>query len=55
MQSRQELCALPIHLNAMQPLYDREPSLIGTVTDKNTYIQVICDGTHIHPVAIKII
>lgn len=38
--------------NAMPPLNHREPSLIGAAITKNMYVQVICDGIHIHPAVI---
>ncbi len=41
--------------NAMPPLHHREPSVIGAAFDKNMYAQVICDGIHIHPAAIRIL
>lgn len=34
--------------NAMPPLLHREPSLIGAAIMEDGYIQVICDGIHIH-------
>lgn len=34
--------------NAMPPLHHRDPGPIGAAIDKNIYIQVICDGFHIH-------
>ena len=39
--------------NAMPPLLHREPSLIGAALDKDMYAQVISDGIHIHPAAIR--
>lgn len=41
--------------NAMPPLHHREPALIGAAADKNIYVQVICDGIHIHPAVIRIL
>ena len=41
--------------NAMPPLHHREPALIGAAFDKNIYVQVICDGKHIHPSVIRIL
>lgn len=34
--------------NAMPPLHHRAPGPIGAAIDKNIYVQVICDGFHIH-------
>ena len=35
--------------NAMPPIHHRNPSVIGAAIAKNIYVQVICDGLHIHP------
>ncbi len=34
--------------NAMPPLHHREPAVIGAAIEKNIYVQLICDGLHIH-------
>jgi len=39
--------------NAMPPLHHRNPGPIGAAIDNNIYIQVICDGLHIHPALIR--
>ena len=39
--------------NAMPPLLHREPALIGAALDKDMYAQVISDGIHIHPSAVR--
>lgn len=41
--------------NAMPPLHHRLPSVIGAAFDKDMYIQVICDGKHIHPAVIRML
>ena len=41
--------------NAMPPLHHREPGPIGAAMDKNVYVQVICDGIHIHPAIIRML
>lgn len=41
--------------NAMPPLHHRNPGVIGAAIDKNAYVQVICDGTHIHKSVIKML
>lgn len=41
--------------NAMPPLHHRMPSVIGAAFDKGMYIQVICDGKHIHPSVIRML
>lgn len=42
-------------LNAMTPLHHRNPGIVAAAADKNIYIQVICDGLHIHPSMIRIL
>ena len=39
--------------NAMQPLHHREPGLIGAAVDKGMYVELICDGIHLHPSIIR--
>lgn len=39
--------------NAMQPLHHREPGLIGAAVDKGMYVELICDGIHLHPAIIR--
>ena len=39
--------------NAMQPLHHREPGLIGAAVDKKMYVELICDGIHLHPAIIR--
>lgn len=39
--------------NAMQPLHHREPALIGAAVDKDMYVELICDGIHLHPSVIR--
>ena len=34
--------------NAMPPLHHRNPGVIGAAIDNDAYVQVICDGIHIH-------
>lgn len=41
--------------NAMPPIHHRNPGPIGAAADKNIYVQVICDGIHIHPAVIRIL
>ena len=40
--------------NAMPPLHHREPSVLGAALDKDMFVQVICDGIHIHPSVIRL-
>ena len=41
--------------NAMPPLHHRRPSVVGAAFDKDMYVQVICDGKHIHPSVIRML
>lgn len=41
--------------NGMSPLNHREPGMVGAaLTLKNTYAELICDGHHLHPAAVKV-
>jgi N-acetylglucosamine-6-phosphate deacetylase len=40
--------------NAMPPLHHREPSVLGAAYDCGAYVQIICDGMHIHPSVIRL-
>jgi N-acetylglucosamine-6-phosphate deacetylase len=41
--------------NAMRPLDHREPGILGTVlTDDSLYAELICDGIHVAPDAVKL-
>ena len=39
--------------NAMKPLGHRDPAIIGAAADKGAYVEVICDGIHLHPSVIR--
>lgn len=39
--------------NAMNPLLHREPGLIGAAMDTGMYMELICDGIHVHPAMIR--
>ncbi len=41
--------------NAMNGLHHRNPGPIGAALEKNMYVQVICDGLHIHKSIIKLL
>lgn len=41
--------------NAMPPLNHRSPGPVGAAIDKDAYVQVICDGLHIHKSVIKML
>ena len=40
--------------NAMPALHHRQPSVVGAAFDKKAYVQLICDGIHIHPSIVRI-
>ncbi len=40
--------------NAMLPMNHREPGLIGAFSDAEAQAEIICDGFHIHPSAIRL-
>lgn len=41
--------------NAMAPLHHREPGLIGAALDSGMYLELICDGVHVHPSVIRLL
>lgn len=41
--------------NAMPGLHHRDPGPVGAAIDKDIYVQVICDGLHIHESVIKML
>lgn len=41
--------------NAMPPIHHRNPGPIGAAFDENIFVQVICDGIHIHPSVIRLL
>lgn len=41
--------------NAMPSIHHRTPGPIVAASDRNAYVQVICDGIHIHPAVIRMI
>ena len=38
--------------NGMQPFHHRDPGLVGAALDAGAYVELICDGFHIHPAMI---
>ena len=40
--------------NAMRPLHHREPGNTGIALVSDAYVEVICDGLHIHPDMVKL-
>ncbi|HHU56534.1 MAG TPA: N-acetylglucosamine-6-phosphate deacetylase, partial [Acholeplasmataceae bacterium] len=41
--------------NAMRPIHHREPGIIGAALTSDAFVEVICDGIHVHPEIIKLI
>lgn len=41
--------------NAMTPLHHRYPGIIGAAVEGDAYVQVICDGLHVHPAVVKLL
>lgn len=39
--------------NAMPPFLHRAPGLIGAAVEAKAYVELICDGFHVHPAAVK--
>ena len=39
--------------NAMEPFLHRAPGVIGAAMDAGAYAELICDGLHVHPAAIR--
>lgn len=43
-----------VHLyNAMRGLHHREPGLVGAAADAKASCELICDGVHVHPAAVR--
>lgn len=40
--------------NAMNPLHHREPGLLGAAMDTGMYMELICDGIHVHPSVVRL-
>jgi N-acetylglucosamine-6-phosphate deacetylase len=39
--------------NGMNPFLHREPGVVGAALDSGAYVELICDGLHVHPAAIR--
>ena len=39
--------------NAMPPFSHRAPGVIGAARDSECYVELICDGVHIHPSCVR--
>jgi len=47
---------LATHLfNGMEPFLHRAPGIIGAAMDSDAFVEVICDGNHLHPAVIRAI
>ena len=41
--------------NAMRPLNQREPGILGTVLDEDIFCELIADGIHVDPVLMRLL
>ena len=41
--------------NAMPPLHHRNPGVIGAAIEADAWVQIICDGLHVHKSVIKML
>lgn len=39
--------------NAMSPYHQFDPGLVGAAVDSGAYVEVICDGHHVHPSIVR--
>lgn len=39
--------------NGMPPFHHRDPGIVGAVAETNAYVELICDGIHIHPAVVQ--
>jgi len=39
--------------NGMSPFLHREPGIVGAARDANAFVEVICDGYHLHPAVVR--
>jgi len=48
--------ALFTHLfDAMRGLHHRAPGAVGAALDSDAYVELICDGIHVHPAAVRLV
>lgn len=40
--------------NAMSGFHHREPGAVGAALDSDAYVELICDGVHVHPAAVRL-
>lgn len=41
--------------NAMTGLHHREPGAVGAALDSDAYVELICDGVHLHPAFVRLV
>lgn len=41
--------------NAMPPLHHRSPGVIAAALNSDAYVELICDGIHLHPETVKLV
>lgn len=39
--------------NGMSPFQHRDPGIVGAAVDSDAYIELICDGVHVHPAVVR--
>ena len=39
--------------NGMSPFLHRDPGIVGAAADSNAFVELICDGHHLHPSAVR--
>lgn len=41
--------------DAMRGLHHREPGAVGAALDSDAYVELICDGIHVHPAVVRLV
>lgn len=41
--------------NAMRGFHHREPGVVGAALDSDAYVELICDGVHLHPAFVRLV
>ncbi len=56
-QASEKGASIFVHtFNGMSPLHHREPGMVGAAMNlKDVFTEIICDGHHVHPVALNIL
>jgi len=39
--------------NGMSPFHHRDPGIVGAAVGTDAYVELICDGVHVHPAAVQ--